>query len=79
MVKYKCDHCGEEIEVKNEGKLLSPDFVTVCQGEAFVYCSDACKKANKHLIVTSKEVEQYLKNLEPNSFTPSYVSSLTSY
>lgn len=77
MVEYKCDHCGKKIEVKNEGKLLYPDFVTVCQGEAFVYCSKSCQSKGKFNIVTSKEVDGYLKSL--NISSPSFVQQLTSY
>lgn len=77
MVKYKCDHCGKEIEVKNEGKLLYPEFVTVCQGEAFVYCSNSCQKKGTYNIVTSKEVEQYLKNF--NISLPNYLQQLVAF
>lgn len=80
MVCYKCDYCGKELEVKNEGKLLYPKNVIVVHGEAFVYCSTLCKKKGAKNIVTAQEVNDILESLghltkQQNSF----VQHLTSY
>lgn len=78
---YQCEHCRKTFELKSKGKLLYPKYAIVVHGEAFVYCSELCRKLGEKNIVTAREVEDILISLGKlsPSTSNSYVQQLISY